>query len=132
MRLLVRVVVRLVACFMILSLTSCNTYKQYVQHEQTLKACKQVCSQRLQRCEHSCRNNCQNCRAVAMTEAALHFNQYKKQQCLQGEIVALQLQSFRDPLECRKVTCACTPDFDVCVQSCKGRIHKRLRGVAPC
>ncbi|MDP3706405.1 MAG: acyltransferase [Legionellaceae bacterium] len=126
-----RLFVRLFACFMVTLLISCSTYQQMIHHASTLKACRLMCSDRLQQCAHTCQNNERNCTALANAEAAVHFNQYKHQRCVQGEIVALELQSYRDPLQCRKITCACRADYGVCTQSCKGKIHKRLQVVAP-
>ncbi len=120
---------RIGAVILLLLLTSCSTY---VQHVKTLKACKWQCTVIKQRCEQVCKNNCQNCTAFSNAEAAVHFNQYKHQQNIQGSIVALELQSFRDPLQCRKPTCDCTTDFSVCLQSCQGKIRKHLKVVKPC
>lgn len=127
-----RLFVRLFACTMLTLLVSCSTYQQAINHAQMLKTCKLACSERLHKCANTCRNNIQNCSALANAEAAVHFNQYKHERCIQGEIVALELQSYRDPLQCRKITCACKVDYGVCIQSCKGKIHKRLQVAAPC
>lgn len=124
-----RFVARIGAIFLCVLLTACNTY---VQHQRALNACKLNCKVAMHHCEQSCRNNCQNCTLLANSEAAVHFNQYKHQQQLQGSIVALELQSFKDPLQCRKSTCACSADFEMCAQACQGIIHKRLKVVPPC
>jgi hypothetical protein len=42
------------------------------------------------------------------------------------------LNSYRDPLQCRKVTCNCHADYQVCIQSCSGVIHKQLRVASAC
>lgn len=117
------------AVLLILLLSACSSY---VQHERALKVCKAHCSAALKRCEHVCRNNCQNCTKLSNIESAVHFNQYKHQQNIQGSIAALELQSFQDPLQCRKPTCDCRADFSVCLQACGGKIHKRLTVVNPC
>lgn len=127
-----RLFVRFFAFFMLPLLVSCATYQQTVSHMQAVKACQNNCAQRLQQCNQVCRNNCLNCSVIANATAAVHFNQYKHEQCVQGKIVALELQSFRDPLQCRKTTCACRADYDVCKQSCNGLIHKKLQVVNPC
>jgi hypothetical protein len=126
-----RVLVRLFAFFMLTLLISCSTYEHMTQHARTVKACRLICSERLKQCTNTCRNNERNCTTLAQAEAAVHFNQYKHERCVEGEIVALQLQSYRDPLQCRKITCACQADYSVCVQSCTGTIHKRLQVVPP-
>lgn len=113
-------------------LMSCSTYQQAIRHAEVVKACEATCSERLKTCSKTCLNHCQHCTTLANAEAAVHFNHYKHQQCVQGEIVALELQSYRDPLQCRKTTCACTADYGVCMQSCNGKIRKRLQVVTAC
>jgi hypothetical protein len=40
------------------------------------------------------------------------------------------LPSYKDPLQCRKVTCSCVQDYHTCLAACRGTIHTALR-VAP-
>jgi len=126
------ILARLLMCFVLICLVSCHSYQHTVEQARVLKTCKLTCKSRLQQCQQACRNNCRNCTALANTEAAVHFNQYKRQQCVQGEIVALELKSYRDPLQCRKTTCECKADYGICVQSCQGKIRKRLQAVPAC
>lgn len=122
----------IVIFFCTILLVSCQSYEGYTQHRKELKSCQMHCKVMMQRCEESCRNSCENCTLLADAEAAVHFNQYKHQQQIQGSIVALELQSFRDPLQCRKTTCACRADFEMCTQACQGTIYKRLKVIPPC
>lgn len=123
---------RLFACILLLSCISCSTYQSIREHAAEIKSCKLSCIERLKTCANTCRNNCNNCTSLDNAAAAVHFNQYKRQQILQGQIVALELQSYKDPLQCRKTTCNCREDYGVCIQSCNGQIRKRLQVVAPC
>ena len=118
--------------WLILSLILISGCSAYVQHERHIKACHSSCKTKMVKCEQMCHNNCPECTMLADTEAAVHFNQYQHQQCVQGSIAALELQSFRDPLQCRKPTCDCKADYQVCYQGCLGKIHKRLKVVPPC
>lgn len=111
--------VRIVCCcFVIISLTSC------VSSEQT--ACKIVCQQRLQVCTQSCHNNCPECCLVANQRAARDYRHYQHQQNIQGQNVVRRLNSYRDPLQCHKTTCECPTDYRICIQSCTGKMPKRL------
>ncbi len=123
---------RLLVGFFIVLMTSCSTYQTFIVHAQNMKNCKLACEERLKQCSQVCRNSCQNCTKLSNAEAAVHFIQYKKQQNIQGQIVALEMKSFQDPLKCRKTTCDCKADFGLCIQSCRGIIRKNLRVVTHC
>ncbi|OGV35916.1 MAG: hypothetical protein A3E88_08195 [Legionellales bacterium RIFCSPHIGHO2_12_FULL_35_11] len=101
-------------------LTSCSYYQHYVGNEKTLKGCHLACYAVNDKCNETCINTCKNCNAQSFVQAAKRFKLYKHQRCVQGEIVDLELQSFRDPLQCRKTTCSCKDDLRVCMQSCRG------------
>jgi hypothetical protein len=114
--------------FAIISLVACvnpQIAKQVTQ-------CKRSCLQQLNVCSQVCRNNCRQCGKVATCTAARNYNKYKNEQINQGGIIARDLNSYRDPLQCRKVTCNCLADYNVCAQSCEGVIHKRLQPVPAC
>jgi hypothetical protein len=123
---------RLTIGVLLIVLTSCSEYQHYVNYERQVKSCRIKCTETLKECNKSCFNNCVNCSALSNVEAAQKFKRYKHQQLVQGKIVALELQSFRDPLQCRKTTCSCKDDFRVCIQSCRGKIHKTLKVAAAC
>lgn len=122
----------LTAGFMMLLLLSCTVTHQGLVRYHQLAACKASCKERLVACTRVCSDNCMRCTISANARAARNFLRYKHQQCVQGKIVALELQSFRDPLQCRKSSCACPIDYQVCTQSCHGTIYKRLQVVPPC
>lgn len=95
-------------------------------------ACKMTCKQRLDRCISLCQDCCGKCSLRSTAAATGSYNQYKREQCVQGKSIVRQLQSFRDPLKCRKTTCECSADYDVCMQSSSGVIHKQLQVVPAC
>lgn len=43
-----------------------------------------------------------------------------------------ELNSYRDPLQCRKVTCDCLSDFAICKKGCTGVIPTKLQAVPYC
>lgn len=117
---------------MLICLSSCSYYQHYVDNERELKNCRLICLEKLKNCSDSCMNNCRTCSAFSNIGAASRFKKYKHKQLVQGKIVALELQSFKDPLQCRKATCSCQEDFRVCAQSCRGTIYKSRKTVAAC
>ena len=94
--------------------------------------CEQACEIQARQCQKICLDSCQRCTRGADTRAAKHYALYQHQQIVQGETIALELQSYRDPLQCRKTTCNCGADYSVCRQACGGKIHKRLQVVRAC
>lgn len=112
--------------------TSCSYYGHYVEKERKYKACHLDCLAKKDHCKAICRNNCAECTGLKDLQAAKRFKDYKHQKTVQKKLVDLELQSFKDPLQCRKVTCSCQDDFSVCVQACKGNIKKNLKAKAVC
>ncbi len=123
---------RLLISLLLILLASCSHYNQYVEKERQLKACHLQCIATLDKCNIQCRNNSRECNVLANMQAASRFKEYKRRQIIQGRIIVEELQSFKDPLQCRKVTCSCQEDFRVCKQSCRGKIYKYLKANAAC
>lgn len=65
-------------------------------------------------CRRSCRNNYKRCSYLASKDAQKKYFFYKHEQFIKGEIVLLQLNSFKDPLQCQKITCDCEADYKTC------------------
>lgn len=86
--------------------------------------CMNVCKQRLSTCEKVCRNNCKPCKAYVTAQALKGYTHYAHEKAVEGTIIARELNSYKDPLQCSKTTCSCKADYQVCVQSCGGVIHK--------
>lgn len=97
---------------------------------QTERACVKQCDIKKAACLRQCRYSCRNCDKAEHAKMVARYKTYVHEQNVQGERVALQLQSFKDPLQCRKTSCDCYADHRICTSACKGKIQKRLL-VAP-
>jgi hypothetical protein len=95
-------------------------------------ACKLSCQSRLNICNQTCDNSCLQCAAKANHSTQRSYQRYVNEQCVRGGYRVRQLQSYRDPLQCRKITCECMADYQVCLQSCTGIIRKRLQVPLTC
>lgn len=123
---------RIILCFAVMTLVACASQKISVQHAREVRACINHCQQELKNCHQVCHNNCRECSITANCSAVRNYNRYSHEQVIQGGLIARQLKSYRDPLQCRKTTCDCSADYDVCKQSCEGLIHKRLQAGPAC
>jgi len=112
-------------------MSSCTYYQQYQAHMAHKKSCYSDCGARFRYCSTVCDQNAKYCNEKADALAAVHFNQYRRQQAVIGALATLEMNSFRDPLACLRSTCECTKDYEVCRASCRGHIYKRLQKVAP-
>lgn len=119
---------RIILFIVVLLLTACTNPRL----ANDLALCKKKCQLQFNSCSLVCRNNCSQCGKAANCSATRHYNQYKREQLIQGRVIVRELNSYRDPLQCRKVTCNCLADSNVCTQSCGGIIHKRLQPVPAC
>ena len=129
---MVRTIFCTMLCFVLLGLVACASQQLVVKRINDRGLCKNVCQERLNSCNHECHNNCQECTQGSNCSTARDYNKYKHEQCVQGGIIARELNSYRDPLQCRKTTCDCYADYNVCIQSCNGLIHKRLQAAPVC
>lgn len=93
-------------------------------------SCRAVCDQRVDTCHLTCRNSCPQCNAFANQRAAKYFTEFEREKIIEGKTVTRELKSYRDPLQCRKTTCNCQADYQICMQGCGGVIYKSLQ-VAP-
>ena len=125
-----RAVIQIIAWLSIMMLASCVNHHTMVKTSGEFAACKIACQQRLSMCTQVCHNNCRACSVNSSCTSAKHYKKYINGQCVQGKGIARDLDSYRDPLQCRKTTCECPADYNVCIQSCAGVIQKRLQ-VAP-
>ncbi len=122
---------RIVCCFTLLCLSGC--VKQiFIGDPQTINLCKTICVQHLQSCQKNCTNNCRMCSAASNYTSAKNFFKYVHEKQVEGGFITRGLNSYRDPLQCRKVTCNCTSDYTTCIQGCTGVIQKQLRSVPYC
>lgn len=125
-------IARAVLCCSFLLITSCMFQNYPARGDRNFMVCKASCDKRLNACTKLCRNNCPQCLAAASQSTARTYAHYVHEQYVKGGFIALQLNSFRDPLQCRKTTCNCRADYQICMQSCGGVISKRLQHVPLC
>ena len=124
---------RLFYCIILLiGLSGCISQQNTLVKPQKINQCMSVCVQHLESCKRNCTNNCINCSFSATDTAAVNFFKYTNEIQVQGGYINRRLKSYRDPLQCRKVTCNCTSDFLTCKQSCTGIIQKRLQSLPYC
>ncbi len=132
MRAIVRVVrVVFVACALLFVL-SCTSNPKDVAEAQDKRSCEQVCLKNQQSCLRTCDKSCATCQVRENEKMVRLYKTYVHEQCVQGKRVALQLQSFRDPLQCRKSSCDCPADYRVCMSACAGPVYKRLQVTPVC
>lgn len=125
--------VRLIVFLIVLTqLISCTTQHKVLVKVADPKQCLALCTQRFAACQQTCVNNCANCSASSKRSTILNYAKYVHEEQVEGGYVTRSLKSYRDPLQCRKVTCNCYADLSVCEQNCTGIIHKQLRTVPYC
>lgn len=96
------------------------------------RSCQMQCLQQNKACIKACDNGCIQCLVPAYATADHHYRQFVHQQTVQGGLIARDLNSYRDPLQCLKTTCNCHADYRQCAQACTGTIHKRLQSPLSC
>ncbi len=105
-------------------LAGCQGFHQNALTGQALEQCNTTCVQHFEFCKDNCINNCQTCSYVSQRQAEKSFAKYVHERRVQGKKVMRELNSYRDPLQCRKVTCDCSSDFTICKKGCAGVIPK--------
>ncbi len=123
-------ITRIMLCFIFILLAGCAHYDAFMKRSHEQAGCKASCQHRLMLCTKTCHNSCAECCLVANQRAASDYSHYIERKNIQGENGVRRLNSYRDLLQCRKTTCECPTDYRICIQSCSGKIPKRLQ-VAP-
>ena len=118
--------------FIVLGMMSCTSTREDTQHAQAKRACERTCGAEKNVCVRTCEDSCKQCQKAEDKKTAQLYKNYIYEQHEQGKRVALQLQSFRDPLQCRKSSCDCPADYRVCMSSCTGQIYKSLQITPVC
>jgi hypothetical protein len=115
----------------LLTIAGCVSVKHSIAPDQEqFKSCKAYCLEQLNQCAHVCGNSCHHCVVSQTVTVSKKYRRYVHQQTVQGGVIARDLKSYRDPLQCRKTTCDCPADYRQCTQTCTGILYKRLQ-VAP-
>ena len=105
-----------------LFLVSCVSLSE----QREMRACKDTCQYNSQNCHKLCSDDARNCQANVMANTKASYARYVCQQKVQANDIALELQSFRDPLQCKKITCDCLADARLCAKACN--VHLKDRG----
>ena len=113
-----------------LLMSACVIHRPLTMNTPQFKSCIASCQTRLATCGKLCKNNCPRCKANSRCHTKKHYCKYVHEERVKGGFVARELNSYRDPLKCRKVSCNCQADYSACYQSCGGVIRKQLK-VAP-
>jgi hypothetical protein len=115
-----------------LAMMGCVKQHSATVENSNLSQCKMQCLNRLKTCQAVCNDDCQHCLKKAKITAHKHYHRFIHQQVEQGGLLARNLKSYRDPLQCLKATCNCHADFHQCSASCTGTIFKRLQSPLTC
>lgn len=118
---------RLLVLLILFVLSGCHNgdfFGQRPNEEQ--QNCLQMCIKKAHQCRALCRNNCQHCQRIQAHETKRAWCDYRHERKVMGDVLLRQLNSYKDPLQCQKVTCDCQADAMVCSQSCRGLIRKSL------
>lgn len=91
--------------------------------KQQVKQCILRCEQRLDNCLKKCHDHCENCIRKSNLTTENSYDRYINEQKIQGAGVIRQLNSYRDPLKCRKLTCNCKLDYKLCSNLCYSPQH---------
>lgn len=124
--------IRLLCCTIMIGIAGCQGLKQHALKVQAVERCNAICTQHFEFCKQHCVDNCSNCSAASQKKAAKNFEIYVYEREVEGKRVMRELNSYRDPLQCRKVTCDCLADFAMCKEGCAGVIEKKLHVVPYC
>ena len=132
-RLTMSAIIRFIFIMLSLFLASCaNHHIIIIKDKADVTACKVLCQHRLVACGQTCHDNRRLCGISAKATAARAYRQYQHEEFVKGGFIARDLNSYRNLLQCRKTTCNCHADYDVCYQSCTGVIHKSLQVPPAC
>lgn len=123
---------RVVSCYWIVGLlVGCHFFPDNATYRR-VDACKQACTTQNERCERLCRDNCRRCDINSRKVTLQRYRGYVHEQAVSGQIIGRELQSYHDPLQCRKITCTCLAENAICMQHCTGGIQKKLQAAPVC
>lgn len=121
---------KIVVCWVII-LTSILSGCAPILRNTSFDSCQQKCRTHLNECVLQCRNNCPYCSNYAQSKAQKSYINYLHEEFVKGGYIIRDLQSYRDPLQCRKITCDCASDYNLCMQSCGSKIIYKVLQPAP-
>lgn len=113
-------------------LMACSKQHAEVKAKSSIRSCQVLCLKQKRACMKACENSCRQCTLPADVTAGKRYARFIQQQTVQGALIARDLNSYRDPLQCLKTTCNCRADYYQCAEACTGTIHKRLQSPLSC
>ena len=113
---------------LILILTGCVNSQAHLN----FRLWKLHCVKQFRECNKICKDSNQNCNGKANFLSKQHYKLFVQQQSVQGGIIARDLSSYRDPIQCYKATCDCSADYYQCIQAHKGTIQQYFRVKPTC
>jgi len=116
----------------ILLICSCASTHEHDVAAQTVRSCTTLCKQQLLHCQTVCADNCKTCDFQSKKLTKQHYKRYIHERCIEGKTLIRRLQSYHDPLACRKMGCDCMADYRVCAEACHGSIHKQIQVEKAC
>lgn len=126
----------LLCCLLMTGLAGCMSHsiqdKNTVKSAVNIDACIKTCLKRFDSCKVDCSDSCHHCRIKSNKTSRKNYRKYVHEECVKGGFIARDLNSYRDPLQCKKVSCNCRADLDGCIQSCDGVIRKQLKAPPFC
>ncbi|MCX7117118.1 MAG: hypothetical protein NTW94_04290 [Legionellales bacterium] len=117
------IIFRIIFSFVALSMVACTSPKVSVQRANDRVFCLATCQQKLQHCLKACSNNTAACHRASCQQSRHDYQQYVHEQCVAGGFIVRELNSYHDPLQCRKMTCDCGADYHTCADFCDGTIQ---------
>lgn len=117
---------------LVLGLLGCQGIQKNSLVNQPMEQCKLTCAHHLEFCKQNCVNNCPNCSGESLRRTQINYMNYVHEKNIEGKKVMRELNSYRDPLQCRKVSCDCISDFAICTHSCTGLITMNLQPIPYC
>lgn len=102
----------IVLLYSLILVTSC------IHHPPEQRICLQKCAKMFNLCQVRCGKACVECKQQNLLAAEHSYYQYIRETKVQGKEVTRQLQSYRDPLKCRQISCNCVVDKMICQNAC--------------
>jgi hypothetical protein len=123
-------ILTLLLCSLIL--TACVHHQAIIQKIHPNQSCLNQCLQEFSYCKKICTDSCPECCGVSKFHALESYHRYVRQSHVQGFFPINLLQSYDDPLKCKKNSCECQADYVLCKQHCTGIITKKLNHKKQC
>lgn len=113
--------------FVLVFLVACAHKPSHLSADGHGYDCDAGCRAALTTCNQECQNSCQLCKKHTQRMTDRRYRIYVARQKAQGLPVIQMRDAYKDPLRCKKVTCDCASDYDICKQLCTGKVTPVLK-----